>query len=171
MKALFVLLVLLSGIDAAQAQPGGIVVVRHAEKAVDGGADPALTPAGEARAHALAESLSGSRIAALLATQYRRTALTLQPLSIRHGIDIEIVDADSGAIAAHVLAVADRARSRSAGGLVVIAGHSNTVPLIVEALSGRTVASMPEDEYDRIYLLLPGPDGMNVIRTRYGASD
>jgi phosphohistidine phosphatase SixA len=171
MRLLCLLFVLLVAADAARAQDGGFVVVRHAEKVADGTADPALTPEGQARASALAESLSGTRIAALLATQYRRTVLTLQPLAARHGLEIEIVEAASGEIEAHVRAVAEAARARAGAGLVVIAGHSNTVPLIVEALSGRAAEPIPEDEYDRFYLILPGAESTSLITTRYGRSD
>ena len=167
-RALYLLFLLLVCLDGVHAQDGGIVVVRHAEKVADGSADPTLTEAGEARALALSQALSGARVAALIATQYRRTRLTLQPLSARHDLDIEVVDADSDAIDAHIIAVAEAARSNMTDGLVVIAGHSNTVPLIVEALSGRTAEPMSEDEYDRLYLLLPGPDGMDLITARYG---
>lgn len=164
----------LTALTALPMSPGlaeitGVVVVRHAEKAADGSSDPALTLEGEARARALAEALSGSEVGALLASQYQRTQLTLAPLAERHALDIETIEATSGDIDTHVDAIAARVRQISVDGLVVIAGHSNTVPLIVEALSGQTVAPMPESEYDRLHLLLPGTPEMDVVTSRFGA--
>lgn len=65
-------------------------------------------------------------------------------------------------------AVARRVERADDDGVLVIAGHSNTVPLIVETLSGNPVAAIDEWEYDRLYLLVPSASRMNVIETRYG---
>lgn len=153
----------------AMAEISGVVVVRHAEKADDNTDDPVLTPAGQARAEALAEALAHTDVGELIASQYRRTRQTLSVLSERHGLGINVVAAKSGAIDDHIHALASMVKASDTEGLVVIAGHSNTVPLIVEALTGQVVESMSEQEYDRFHLLLPSESGMQVISTRYGA--
>lgn len=152
----------------ALAEMTGIVVVRHAEKADDGTRDPGLTPAGRARAEALAAAVANAEVGGLIASQYRRTRQTLAVLAERHGLEVTIVPAASGDIEAHVDAVAAMVRHAEADGLLVIAGHSSTVPLIVEALSGAEIEAIDESEYDRFYLLLPRASGMEVIATRYG---
>ncbi|NEZ03594.1 histidine phosphatase family protein [Wenzhouxiangella sp. XN201] len=165
----FVLLLSFGLSPAALAEPGGIVVVRHAEKADNGTQDPDLTEAGQARAGALAEALARSEIGALIATQYQRTQQTLSVLADRHDLEIAVVHAESGEVEAHIEAIARKAREADTDGLLVIAGHSNTVGLIVEALAGHVVSPIDESEYDRLFLLLPGDTGMDVIETRYGA--
>jgi phosphohistidine phosphatase SixA len=165
----FLLLLSLGVSLAALAEPSGIVVVRHAEKADNGTQDPDLTEAGRARAEALAETLARSKIGGLIATQYQRTQKTLSALAHRHNLDITVVPAESGEIEAHIEAIAEKAREADTDGLLVIAGHSNTVGLIVEALAGDVVSPIDESEYDRLFLLLPGDTGMDVIETRYGA--
>ena len=39
------------------------------------------------------------------------------------------------------------------GGRVVVIGHSNTVPAIVEALSGQAVPAMEEGDFGTIYVV------------------
>ena len=49
--------------------------------------------------------------------------------------------------------VANRAVKEFRGGRVLIVGHSNTVPAIVEALSGEEVPEMDESEFGVVYLV------------------
>ncbi len=47
-------------------------------------------------------------------------------------------------------------------------GHSNTVPDIVAAIGGQSVADMPETEYDRFTVLVLRDDGgSELIQSRY----
>lgn len=172
MKILYPLLALAmpAFVTPAEAGPSAIVVVRHAEKADDGTRDPPLSAAGHARAGALAEALAGSEIGALLASGYRRTRQTLAVLAERHDLDIDIVAAGPDNVDAHIEAVVEAVRKADVGGVLVIAGHSNTAPLIVEALSGRAFGQLDESEYDRLFVLSPEESGWNVVSARYGAA-
>lgn len=169
MRALYLLIILTTfSIAPVLAEVTGVVVVRHAEKADDGTRDPGLTAAGQARAQALASALEQANIGALIASQYQRTQQTLAALARERGLEVAVVPAESGGIEAHIQAIASMVREFDGDGLLVIAGHSNTVPLIVEALSGRVVAPIDESEYDRLFVLLPEKTGMQVVATRYG---
>lgn len=154
---------------ADAATPDGVIVVRHAEKADDGTSDPELSAAGAERARSLSESLRHAEIAGLIATQYRRTQQTLSGLAKRTGLEIATVPAESGQMDAHIAQIVSRVEASQAGGLLVIAGHSNTVPLIVEALSGRSIPPLDESDYDQMFILLPTESGMTVVATKYGA--
>ncbi len=153
---------------AALAEPAGVIVVRHAEKTDDGTRNPGLTAAGRTRAETLADALQNANVTGLIASQYRRTRQTLATLAERRGLEITVVPAESGGIDAHVAAIAQAVREWGSDGILVIAGHSNTVPLIVETLSGKPVSPIDEAEYDRLFVLLPGESGMDVITMRYG---
>jgi len=50
------------------------------------------------------------------------------------------------------------------GEAVLVVGHSNTVPAIVEALSGEEAEAMPETEYDRLSLIRIEADGHVELR-------
>lgn len=155
---------------ASAAAPDGVILVRHAEKVDDGTSDPELSAAGRERARALSESLRSARIGGLMATQYRRTQQTLSGLAKHTGLEITTVPAESGRMDAHIAELVSRVKDRQVDGLLVIAGHSNTVPLIVEALSGQSTPLLDEGDYDRMFILLPTESGLSVVEARYGAS-
>lgn len=160
----FAWLTLAPGLLAAQT----VVLVRHAEKADLPKDDPALSEAGKRRAEALAEALKGAKVTAIYTTTYQRTRETAAPLARQAGVEAEALTIARGGLAEHVADVVRRIRSKPEG-LIVIVGHSNTVPAIARAL-GVAAADMPECEYSRLTLvqLLEPP---RVIASRYGAAD
>ncbi|MDC0716744.1 histidine phosphatase family protein [Nannocystis bainbridge] len=148
-----------------------VLFTRHGEKATDDPRDPGLSPAGEARAQALAALLVRAGVTHLFASEYRRTQATLRPLADATGVQIAVLPA--GAPQELVAAL----RALPAGAVAVVAGHSNTVPGLVEALGGQvrdTVESggqpnLPDDAYDRLFVVtLPGARGqVHTLELRY----
>ena len=67
--------------------PTVFVLVRHAEK--EGGQDPGLTAAGQARADALADVLAAADVDLIVGSQFRRTTDTVAPLADRLGLAVE----------------------------------------------------------------------------------
>lgn len=150
------------GPAAAVPPPGAtFMLVRHAEKAQDDPRDPGLLPAGEARARRLAEMLANAPLRAVYATPFRRTRLTAAPTADAHGLSIWIHDpAEPPAI------TAARLRDTHRDGVVLVVGHSNTLPPLAAALCGCDVAPMPESEYGRYYRLRSpgaGPARLEVL--------
>lgn len=131
-----------------------VYVVRHAEKADDDPEDPSLSAAGRQRAQALATRFADAGIDAIYVTGFRRTAQTAAPLAERAGVAAVARDAGE---APQALAAAVRAHRP--GDTVLIVGHSNTVPGIVEALSGEAVPAIADDEYGRLYRVEFAADG------------
>jgi broad specificity phosphatase PhoE len=139
-------------------------IVRHAEK-VDASRDPDLSAAGHARAQALAERLSGTTLAAIYATEFKRTGQTVAPTAVAQGTATTPYPAAQPASE-----FATRLRAAHPRGNVLIAGHSNTVPGIVAALCACEVAPMPDHEYDRLGIVRIGADGRaHLTVERYGA--
>ena len=142
-----------------------VIFVRHAERA-DGGAtmsagaapaDPLLSAAGQARAAKLATMLADAGIKAIYATEFRRTQDTGKPLAAKLGLTVQsIAGRDTSALAA-------RLKTEHAKDVVLVIGHSNTVPEAIKALGGPTV-TMRDDEYDAMYVLNPATGTVTLIR-------
>jgi broad specificity phosphatase PhoE len=141
-----------------------LVVVRHAEKASAEARDPDLSAAGQVRAQALAERLRELPLAAVYATPFRRTQLTAWPSAETQGIEVEVRDFVSRNPDEDALALRETLLREHRGEAVLVVGHSNTVPAIVEALSGQDAEAMPETEYDRLSLIRIESDGRAELR-------
>lgn len=159
-------------VDAA---PTIVVVVRHGEKeAADAAAqrlesDPELSAAGRARAQALAGLVADARVGAVYATQYRRTQQTAEPTAQRFGLKVQLYSASRNLVP-DAAALAAEIRAQHRGESVVVVGHSNTVPSIVEALSGHPVEEIDEAVYDNAFVVvLPASGPARLYRMRYGA--
>jgi phosphohistidine phosphatase SixA len=133
----------------ALGQPPIIFLVRHAERATISerlAPDPGLSKAGRARAQRLAQELKDAKITAIYTTEYWRTRETAAPLAHSLGITPEIVPAD------------DRrqltAKLKATSGNVLVVGHSNTIPRIIAALGIRERTSIPESDYDNLFLVI-----------------
>jgi len=143
-----------------------VILVRHAEKVIDpNNSDPDLSPAGQARAQEIVRIFSDAGINAIYATQYKRTQQTVKPLADKLGLPVNQVNSKS---TADLLA---QIRSQNSGQVVFIAGHNNTVPEIIAALGGPTFPTIPETEFDNLYLVTVYRTGKaKVVKLKYGGS-
>ncbi len=152
--------------SAQVAKPITVILVRHAEKAAEPASDPPLTAEGEARARDLWQAVKDAGISAVITTQFARTRGTAQPTAAALGLSPEIVSAGG---ADHPKDVAAAVR-RHEGQTVLVVGHSNTIPAIIEALGAPKPAAICDPEYDNLYVvgLAPGAKA-TLIRTKFGA--
>jgi broad specificity phosphatase PhoE len=144
--------------------PRTIVLVRHAEKALEPKDDPNVTEEGAARAKRLSDLLGKSGVTHVFASEYQRTQQTVAPLSVAAGVNVQIVAARQGDA---LLSALESLRRNS---LAVVCGHSNTVPALLERLTGGQAKLRIEDsEYDRLFIVTqwgPGRDA-RAIELRY----
>ena len=146
MKPLSVLLAacLLTGaLTAPAAMPDLVILVRHAERAA---------------------ALAGLRVNAIVTTPLRRARDTAAPLAKALGLTPQIVEARG---AAHAPAVADVVRAQT--GVVLVVGHSNTVPAVIAALGGPKLADLCETSFHHAFLLQLGTEPPRWARLSYGA--
>lgn len=152
-----------------------VLLVRHAEK-LDNGANPDLSPAGLERSEDLADLAERFGVNAVYATEFCRTAQTALgvahrlriPMAVQPGgggiehcdplVDVPVLFLDSELATPEALATA--VRDEQHGRVVLVVGHSNTVPAILHALGGATFpeVTIGDDEYGRLFVVTL-PDG------------
>lgn len=156
------LLLLIGCASVPQPPDATFVVVRHAEKTNDP-QDPALSAAGQARADALAVLLRDTPLTAIYATGFRRTQQTAAPVARMHDIDPQTYDARMPAPE-----LVSQLRRTHTSGVVLVVGHSNTVPGIVAALCACAVAAIDEGTYGDRYDVRIAHDGRaTLVRGSY----
>lgn len=142
-----------------------VILVRHAEKVLDdpNNKDPDLTREGNERAQEIAREFGESGINAIYVTQLKRTQQTVKPLSDRTGVPITVVEASKPE------EIVSRIQTTNRGQTIFVAGHNNTVPAIVSSLSGDTYPTIPESEYDNLYIVTIYRFGKaKVLKIKYG---
>lgn len=151
--------------------PSTVFVLRHAEKDAQGDArDPGLSDKGAARARALARLLAPAHPGHLFASEFQRAQRTLAPLAEALGAKVESHPAQDMAGLARAL------RALPPGSVSVVAGHSNTVPALVEALGGHLErlekGMLSETSFERLFVVTLPPPGSaaatSVVELAYG---
>lgn len=137
--------------------PDVLFLVRHAERADDSD-DTLLSPAGEARAQALARMLRDAGVTAIYTSQYRRSVDTAAPLAAALRLRPRVLPAEDTAGLA-------RALRHERAALVV--SHSHLLPGLLKAL-GAPALTLGRSEYDNLFLLISnGAAPPRLVRLRF----
>ncbi len=149
-RIVLLFLVMVTTISLAQQKGDSItkiILVRHAEKANDATKDPSLSEVGQNRAKRLAEMLKDVLIDEAYSTPYKRTTQTLGPLCEAKNIEIKPYEALNPALIEET--VKDGSHKT-----IIVAGHSNTVPLLVNKLiKENKFSEMDENDYGKLWVL------------------
>lgn len=135
-----------------------VYLVRHAEKEATPPADPPLSEAGQARAKSLVRILGKAGIKTIYTSQVARTKQTAEPLAQALGIENTVVPVSMDTTMKNELApqylkeMVGRIYAK-AGESVLIVGHSNTVPALIKALGGDVVPTIPDADYDNLFVV------------------
>jgi 2,3-bisphosphoglycerate-dependent phosphoglycerate mutase len=148
-KSILLLVVFLFTVTFAISESGitTVILVRHAEKSTTPKDDPILSDTGKSRAEHLANMLSNAGVQAVYTSQYERTKSTASPLAMKLGINATVIDA------AKSDEFANSIRSKNAGQIVLVVGHSNTLPEIIHELGGPEIPELDDQEYDSFFVL------------------
>lgn len=147
-------------------------IVRHAEKEVPAAGstmittgDPALSPAGRARAVELREELKDENIRYIFSTNTIRTVSTARPLHELLGIKIELYNSSKDSLDNFI----QKIKSIKKGNILVV-GHSNTVDDIVNKLCGsvQVSADLKEPEYDNLFIVTRKGKNYTFTRKKFG---
>jgi broad specificity phosphatase PhoE len=155
--------VVLLGVSGTALAQRAIFVVRHGEKI--SGSDERLSEAGLQRAARLAAMLKDTGVAAIYSTDTPRTRGTVQPLADELKLQVQIYDVGTKKVDA--TAFARRLRQQHVDQVVLIVGHSNTVPDILRSLGCQETVTIGPDEYDNLFLVIPRGKVAGLVRLRY----
>jgi broad specificity phosphatase PhoE len=144
--------------DIAAADPT-IYLVRHTEKVGDGSRNPALTDLGKQRAITIADLLREKPVTHVFSTPYTRTRQTATPTAIAHGLEIEEYDPSEAEKMVSKL--------KTLTGTILVTGHSNTIPGLVNLLTGETFADLDESVYDHVFIVSINENGSAQLRLDY----
>ena len=135
-----------------KAQTTTIILLRHAEKdttqqTVMMKANPPLTIAGEERAKRLITILQAYQPDVIYSTNFTRTKATVTPLSQKFNKEIQIYDAkDLAKFAAEL--------ETQKGKIIVVVGHSNTTPALVNLLIKQSkYQDLPDNVYNKFWIV------------------
>lgn len=156
---------MLLGTGAAQSQ-SVVFLVRHAERASSAD-DSLLSPRGEERAKCLAKTLRDAHIATIFATSVQRTQQTAAPVAEQFHLQPKILPkANSGELVKQI--------EQSDSHPVLVVGHADTLPTVVQQLGAGEILKFEDREYDRL-IVVPIASGkpQPAITLRYcsAASD
>ena len=166
----FAAAVLLAAVLPGQAlAQRAIFVVRHAERAREGPeADIPLSKLGAEHAAHLAEILKNAGVTAIYATETTRARQTGEPLAQLMKLSIKTYDTrdEKGNMTAAPFAAKLKTDERN--GVVLVVGHSNTVPDILAACGATEPVRIGPDEYGDLFLLVPQASGPpTLLRLRF----
>jgi len=138
-----------------------LVLVRHAEKAY--GEDAGLLPPGKRRALLLADILDTFPLDTIYATKYRRTQLTAKPTAKRKSMEVAIYDLDEPT------RFVQRVLKRQQGYNILVAGHSNTTPDLINRFLGKEeLERIDERDYNNLYILGINEEGeKELLKLRF----
>ena len=158
-RGLAALLLLLFGLAACETTPvppkgPSFYVMRHLQKGE--GQDPPLSAEGQANARRLIGFFAVDPPRVIYVSTTRRASETAEPLAAKLWARVRRYDpGDTAGLVARVLA--ER-------GTVLVVGHSNTVPEIVERLGGERPAPLAETDYGDVWHLWGAPRRTERVR-------
>jgi len=154
--------IVLSEVDKSQITT--VILVRHAEKAKSNDNNPNLSEIGQQRAKLLAQILKSVSINAIYATEFARTQETAKPLSEIISIPIKIIEANS------TDKLLDELQNKHKGENILVVGHSNTLPFIIEKLGKTKIQEINESEYDNLFILnISENNKAKLLSLKYGS--
>ena len=137
-----------------------IILVRHAEKDTVGGNDPSLSALGKERADRLQVALKEYKPDFFYSSNFKRTKETAKPWATQLDKPVKTYDPNNQYQFAELLKL-------QTGKTIVVVGHSNTVPALLNLLTaGNEYKQLPDSEYKKIFVVTVKKDGTATVKVR-----
>lgn len=139
--------------SALDAKTQTVFLLRHAEKASAPNADPILSEAGVARAARLPGMFENAPPQAVFSSQFQRTKLTALPLAQAVGIEVHVMPVTKENAAHYADQIREQICALPDRSIVVVVGHSNTIPDTITRLTGEPVTAIGESRHNQIFMV------------------
>lgn len=141
-----------------------VLLVRHADIEIPpplGTDDPPLTPTGLIRAEELARVAEAAGVTTIFTSPLKRTKQTAAPLAVRLELTQPLPVVPSiGSFATGV-------RDGQFGSVVLVVGHSNTVPNMIDALLGQPTG-VTISGFDNLFIVSLTSTESQLVWLKYG---
>lgn len=140
-------------------------LIRHAEKdrSNPDDRDPELNQRGLGRAMHWAEIFQDTPLDAIYSTEYARTTMTAAPVAVKKDITVTYYDPDMLGI--------ESFKADNLGKNVLVVGHSNTTPEMVNRLVGEDLYSgMDDSDNGSLFIVTMVGDETSVIRLHFNCN-
>ena len=142
-----------------------VILIRHGERdepnPTDPDPDPHLNELGRARAQTLIHVVGKSGIKAIYTSHFLRTKETAQPLAGHLSLLPIQIDA--------VPDIGNDILSKHAGKTVLVIGHTDSVPQLINQLGAGRSVNIEDGEFDRLFVVTVFSSGRaSVTELKYG---
>lgn len=141
-----------------QEKSTSLILIRHAEKIISSSDNPDLSSKGRQRAANLVDLFEAVSIDAIYATPYLRTVNTAKPLATAR--QLEILNYQAHDLKGFAKKLLKNHREET----IVVIGHSNTTPQLINALTGSQHPDLSELEYDWVYFVEVNTLGSSKVK-------
>ncbi|MTI32636.1 histidine phosphatase family protein [Xanthovirga aplysinae] len=138
------------------------IIVRHAERFYDESDDPLLTEEGKERARELARVLKDVHLDEIYATEFTRTTQTATPTAMEKNLNIEEYPAKQ------YKELIEGLRKNHSGETILIIGHTDSTPYIVNEITGSNLSELEDPEYDNLFIVTVTGDNTKTLQLKFG---
>jgi broad specificity phosphatase PhoE len=154
---LLIFFLVVSFTGRAQEKLTTFILVRHAEKVMDGSKNPDLSDEGKKRAERLVGILKNTSIDAVYSTDFTRTKSTIEPLAQSRNLSVFLY---SGLKNEEI----DKMVIDHAGKTILLCGHSNNIPRIANYLLGaETLTDFTDADYGNLLIVTVSSIGSGTL--------
>ena len=140
-----------------------MIVVRHSDNEKD-----TLTEAGRARADRLSVILRSAGVGAVYSTDSKRTIGTATPTADARKVAVQLYDTADGKDGFDAKPFVARLRKDHAEDVVLVVGHTTTIPDILKALGCPDDVTVAPRDYDDLFVVTPNAKGgATLVRLKY----
>ena len=143
--------------QSAKEKSTSLILIRHAEKIISSSDNPDLSAKGRRRAANLVYLFEAIKIDAIYSTPYLRTINTAKPLA--KAKQLEIINYQANDLKGFAKKLVQNHKEET----IVVIGHSNTTPQLINTLTGSQHPDLSELEYDWVFMLEISPNGTSKI--------